>query len=159
MLVSFFNPLKSIGDNMHFYLITFPPCQPLKMVLYICTGIPKIIHPLFLLPVVSSVISSSKLFHIHLYSLLVTIFIYNKFLDIFYRSNGKKVGQHSRQKNIILLRDMRISQDEISHRLKISYRCIHQTFRKFNKFHSVPTKPVAGRPPKVTDREKRLSKL
>ena len=40
--------------------------------------------------------------------------------------------------------------------MKISRRCIRQTF---SKFHTVPSKPGAGRPPKVTDREKRLIKL
>ena len=43
--------------------------------------------------------------------------------------------------------------------MQISHRCIRQTFGKFNKFHSVVTKPGAGRPSKVTDREKRLIKL
>ena len=60
------------------------------------------------------------------------------------------------EKNIIVLRDMGISQHEISRRLQISRRCIRQTFRKF---HTVVTKPGAGRPPKVTDREKRLIKF
>ena len=46
-----------------------------------------------------------------------------------------------------------------SRRLKISHRCIRQTFGKFDKFHTVATKPGAGRPPKVTDRDKRLTKL
>ena len=46
-----------------------------------------------------------------------------------------------------------------SRRLKISRRCIRQTLGKFDKFHTVATKPGAGRPPKVTDREKRLTKL
>ena len=32
-------------------------------------------------------------------------------------------------------------------------------FVHFDKFHTVATKPGAGRPPKVTDREKRLTKL
>ena len=32
-------------------------------------------------------------------------------------------------------------------------------FRKFDKFHSIATKPSAGRPPKVTNCEKRLIKL
>ena len=43
--------------------------------------------------------------------------------------------------------------------MKISRRCIHQTFRKFDKFYTVATKPDAGHPSKVTDREKRLIKL
>jgi transposase len=48
---------------------------------------------------------------------------------------------------------------EISRRLKISCRCIRQTIRKFDQFHTVTTKPGAGRPRKATDREKRLIKL
>ena len=51
---------------------------------------------------------------------------------------------------------MGISQHEISRRLKISRRCIRQIFRKF---HTAATKSGAGRPPKGTDREKRLIKL
>ena len=51
---------------------------------------------------------------------------------------------------------LRISQQEISRRLKISRRCIRQTF---THFHTLSTKPGAGRSPKVTDREKRLIKL
>ena len=48
---------------------------------------------------------------------------------------------------------------EIFRRLKISCRCIRQTFRKFDKFHTVATKSGAERPPKVTNCEKRLIKL
>ena len=40
--------------------------------------------------------------------------------------------------------------------MKISRRCIRQTF---TQFHTLATKPGAGRSPKVTDREKRLIKL
>ena len=43
--------------------------------------------------------------------------------------------------------------------MKISHRCIRQTFGKFDKFHTVATKLGAERPLKVTDREKRLTKL
>ena len=39
---------------------------------------------------------------------------------------------------------------EISRRLKISRRCIRETF---SKFHAVATTPGAERPPKVADRE------
>ena len=49
------------------------------------------------------------------------------------------------KKNTIALCHMGISQYEISHRLKISCRCIRQIFRKFAKFHTVITKPGAGR--------------
>ena len=60
------------------------------------------------------------------------------------------------KKDIIALRDMGISQHEIPRRLKISRLGIRQTF---SKLHTVTTKTAAGRPPKVTDREKRLIKL
>ena len=72
---------------------------------------------------------------------------------------GRKSISIDVKKNIIVLCDMRISQHKISRRLKISRRCIRQTFSKFDKFHSVATKLGAGRPPKVTDREKKLVKL
>ena len=51
---------------------------------------------------------------------------------------------------------MRISQNEIPRRSKMSRPCIRQIFRKFDKFHIVATKPSAGCPPKVADRKKRL---
>ena len=54
---------------------------------------------------------------------------------------------------------MGISQHQISRRLKVLRRCIRQTFDKFDKFHTVTTKLAAERPPKVTDREKRLIKF
>ena len=44
-------------------------------------------------------------------------------------------------------------------RLCISRCCILQTIRKHHEFHTVATKPGAGCPPKVTDRQKRLIKL
>ena len=40
--------------------------------------------------------------------------------------------------------------------MKISHRCIRLTF---GKFYTVATKPGAGRPPRVTDRDKRLIKF
>ncbi len=43
---------------------------------------------------------------------------------------------------------------EISRRLKISRQCIRQTIHKFDQFHTIATKPGAGRPKKVTDRMK-----
>ena len=43
--------------------------------------------------------------------------------------------------------------------MKIFRRCIRQTIRKFDQFDIVTTKPGAGRPRKVTEREKRLIKL
>ena len=72
---------------------------------------------------------------------------------------GRKSVSIDVKKNIILLRDIGIPQREISRRLKISRRCIRQKFCKFDIFHTVATKPGAGRPPKATDHEKRLIKL
>ena len=48
---------------------------------------------------------------------------------------------------------------QISSQLNISCKCIRQTNYKFDKFHTVATKPGAGRTPKVTERQKRLVKL
>jgi transposase len=48
---------------------------------------------------------------------------------------------------------------EISRRLHISWRCIRQTIRKFDKFHTVATKPGARRPSKLREHERRLIKL
>ena len=48
---------------------------------------------------------------------------------------------------------------QISSQLSISCKCIRQTIYKFDKFHTVATKPGAGRTPKVTERQKRLIKL
>ena len=48
---------------------------------------------------------------------------------------------------------------QISSQLNISCKCIRQTIYKSDKFHTVATKPCAGRTPKVTERQKRLIKL
>ena len=48
---------------------------------------------------------------------------------------------------------------QISPQLNISCKCIRQTIYKFDKFHTLATKPSAGRTPKVTERQKRLTKL
>ena len=48
---------------------------------------------------------------------------------------------------------------QISSQLNISCKCIRQTIYKFDKFHTVATKPCACRTPKVTERQKRLIKL
>ena len=48
---------------------------------------------------------------------------------------------------------------QISSQLNISCKCIHQTIYKFDKVHTVATKPGASRIPKVTERQKRLIKL
>ena len=48
---------------------------------------------------------------------------------------------------------------QISSQLKVSCKCIRQIIYKFDKFHTVATKPGAGRTPKVTERQQRLIKL
>ena len=48
---------------------------------------------------------------------------------------------------------------QISSQLNISCKCIRQTIYKFDKFHTVATKPCANRTPKVTECQKRLIKL
>ena len=48
---------------------------------------------------------------------------------------------------------------QISSRLNISCKCIRQTIYKFDKFHTVATKPGASRTPKVTEHQNRLIKL
>ena len=52
-----------------------------------------------------------------------------------------------------------MSQHEISRQLKVSRKCIRQTIRKYDKFKTVATKTGAGRPPKMTESQKRLIKL
>ena len=47
---------------------------------------------------------------------------------------------------------------EISRQLNIYCKCIHQTIYKFDKFHTVTTKPGTDCTPKVTERQKRLIK-
>ena len=63
------------------------------------------------------------------------------------------------KKNVILLRDIGMSQHKISRQLKISRRCRRQTIRKFDKYSTVATRPGAGRPKKTTNRQTRLIKL
>ena len=52
-----------------------------------------------------------------------------------------------------------MSQHQISSQLNISCKCIRQTIYKFDKFHTIDTKPGAGRTPKVTECQKRFIKL
>ena len=44
---------------------------------------------------------------------------------------------------------------QISSQLNISCKCIRQTIYKFDKLHTVATKPDAGRTLKVTEHQKR----
>ena len=72
---------------------------------------------------------------------------------------GRKAVSSDQKKSIICLRDTGMSQHQISSQLNISYKCIRQTIYKFDKFHTVATKPGADRTPKVTERQKRLIRL
>ena len=72
---------------------------------------------------------------------------------------GKKTVSIDVKKNVILLRDIGMSQHKISRPLKISRRCRRQTIRKFDKYGTVAIRPGAGRPKKTTNRQTRLSKL
>ena len=47
------------------------------------------------------------------------------------------------KKNIILLRDIEISQHKTCRQLKISRRCGRQTTRKFDRYETVTTRPGA----------------
>ncbi|CAF1396861.1 unnamed protein product, partial [Rotaria magnacalcarata] len=72
---------------------------------------------------------------------------------------GRKAVDITTKRTIILLRASGMSQHEISRKLNISRNCIYQTINKFNKLHTVATKPGAGRRSKLTDRQKRAIKL
>ena len=72
---------------------------------------------------------------------------------------GRKAVSSDQKKSIICLRDTDMSQHQISSQLNISCKCIRQTIYKLDRFHTVATKPGAGRTPKVTGRQKRLIKL
>ena len=72
---------------------------------------------------------------------------------------GRKAVGSDQKKSIICLRHTGIYQHQISSQLNISCKCIGQTIYKFDQFHTVGTKPCAGRTPKVTERQKRLIKL
>ena len=71
----------------------------------------------------------------------------------------RKVCRSDQKKSIICLRDTGIYQHQISRQLNISCKCIRQTIYKFDKFHTVSTKPGAGRTPKVTERQKQSIKF
>ena len=72
---------------------------------------------------------------------------------------GRKACNTDQKKHIICLRDTGVFQHQISHELNIAYKCIRQTIRKFDKFHTVATKSDVGRTAKVTEHQKRLIKL
>ena len=72
---------------------------------------------------------------------------------------GRKAVSSDQKKSIICLRDTGMSQHQISSQLNISCKCIRQTIYKFDKFHTVATKPGAGCTPKVTECQKPLIKL
>ena len=70
---------------------------------------------------------------------------------------SRKACSSDQKKSIICLRDTGMFQHQISRQLNISCKCIRQTIYKFDKFHTIATKPGAGRTPKVTERQKRLN--
>ena len=72
---------------------------------------------------------------------------------------GRKTVSIDVKKNVILLRDIGMSQNKISRQLKISRRCIRQTIRKFDKYGTVTTRPDTGHPKETTNRQTRLIKL
>ncbi|CAM4917149.1 unnamed protein product [Rotaria socialis] len=72
---------------------------------------------------------------------------------------GRKAADITTKRTIIFLRASGMSQHEISRKLNISRNCIYQTINKFNKLHTIATKPRAGRRSKLTDRQKRAIKL
>ena len=63
------------------------------------------------------------------------------------------------KKNVILLRDIAMSQHKISRQLKISRRCRRQMIRKFDKYDTVATTPGARRLKKTTNRQARFIKF
>ena len=72
---------------------------------------------------------------------------------------GRKTISIDVKKNVILLRDIGMSQHKICRQLKISRRCIHQTIRKFDRYDTVATCTGTRRPKKTTNRQTRLIKL
>ena len=72
---------------------------------------------------------------------------------------GQKTCSTDQKKNIICLRDTAMFQHQISSQSNISCQYIRQSIGKFDKFHTVATKPGAGRTPKVTEHKKILIKL
>ena len=56
------------------------------------------------------------------------------------------------KKTEILLRDSGMSQHKIRRQRKISRRCRRQMIHKFDRYGTVPTRPVAGCPNKTTNR-------
>ncbi|CAF4320315.1 unnamed protein product [Rotaria socialis] len=72
---------------------------------------------------------------------------------------GRKAVDTAIKRSIIVLRDSGMPQHEISRKLKISRHYVQQTIRKFNEFHTVATKPGAGRHSKLTNRQNRAIKL
>ena len=72
---------------------------------------------------------------------------------------GRKAVSIDKRKEIMVLHGTGPSHHEISRKLNISRHCIRQTIREFQKHQTVATKPGAGRPSKLTEREKRAIKL
>jgi transposase len=72
---------------------------------------------------------------------------------------GRKPVSINKKKRAIVLHDMRITQHETFHRLKISRHCIRQTIRKSDQFHRFNAKPGSGRTRKMTKHQERLIRL
>ena len=79
-------------------------------------------------------------------------------IELFTQVMGRKTVSIDVKKNVILLRDIGISQHKISRQLKISRRCRRQTIRKFDKYDNVATRLGAGHLKKTTNRQTRLIK-
>ena len=71
----------------------------------------------------------------------------------------RKAVDIATKRTIFLLRASGMSQHEISRKMNISRNCIYQIINKFNKLHTVTTKPGAGCRSKLTDQQKRAIKL
>ena len=72
---------------------------------------------------------------------------------------SRKVVSIDVKKNIILLRDIGMSQHKICRQLKISRCCRRQTICKFDRYGTVATRSATGRQKKTTIRQVRLIKL
>ena len=72
---------------------------------------------------------------------------------------GRKAVFIDVKKNVILLRDVGMSQRKTCRRLNISRRCTRRTICKFDRYKTVVTRPGAGHLKKTTIQQARLIKL
>ena len=80
-------------------------------------------------------------------------------IELFTQVIGRKNVSIDVKENVILLRDIGMSQHKISRQLKISRRCKRHTIRKFDKYGTVAIRPDAGCPKKTANRQTQLIKL